>query len=61
MERVLERLAVTEPGQAVPHLSHHASNRDGVFALRVLLVGEVEGTNYARSPFIECISAKGLD
>jgi hypothetical protein len=33
----------------MPHLSHHASNRAGVFALGVLLVGEVEGAKEARS------------
>ena len=31
------------------HLGHHASNGDGVFALREMLVSEVEGTNDARS------------
>jgi hypothetical protein len=33
----------------MPHLSHHASNGAGVFALGVLPVGEVESANDARS------------
>jgi hypothetical protein len=40
---------VASNSKRMPHLSHHASNGAGVFALGVLLVGEVESANDGRS------------
>jgi len=43
----------------VPHLIHHTCSSYGVFALRVMLISQVERTKdpaVMRRPFIQCIS-----